>query len=241
MIRTYALGFAATALLSMCGAESCAPTVVDEPVAETSPPVTAPPATAAPTTTPPPTIPTPPAPVSVYWMGDSVSYWARLELADALGADATLNADPGRGLVRGGEITHENFTWVTGHRVLPIIRPGGWVVLQGSTNDWDYGLPATTDAMRSIVAALPDNVCLAYIPPLFNAAASWFKDRVERMRTYDEDWAPTLIDIVNDQPCHRIMWEWHDANVANPALTDDGVHPTASGRIALADIARTIL
>ncbi len=153
-------------------------------------------------------------------IGDSIFNMSRKELggfvdaSDGRGADnAGLNGNPlsGRQAIAS---------------LAPAVSENGWLVINLGTND--ARSRKTADAFRSFVrntvSRLKNDRCLAWVVP-YNPQ---FPERSAQIES-------ALRDEIVAQPCHALI-EWGPWVHANPALTVDGIHPTAEGKQVLAEM-----
>lgn len=108
-------------------------------------------------------------------------------------------------------------------------QPDGWVVIQDNgartTNpDWRR-------LMREIVAAVPDDRCLAGVLPVY-----WPVGASNGNTSYDAQLTKMIIMIEEfaQQPCHAYIG-WHVAVSRDPLLLRDAQHPSAAGVTWLAN------
>lgn len=180
--------------------------------------------------------PTPqPEPVTVAIVGDSILHIAR----DAFPV-GHVNAQVGRSSQlwdpENGPYDPANGQPGNGYTavadVIPLIEPGGWLVVELGTNDarsdgtnpWIPRIETDTfgQFVADTAAMLPDDRCLAWVIP-------WVPDQPDRSVQI----AAEIRDHIVDQPCHTVI-DWASTVQARPGLVPDGVHPDPIGSVVLA-------
>ena len=117
-------------------------------------------------------------------------------------------------------------------RSIPLIEPGGWLVVELGTND--ISQQVTTGLflaqMQVVTDLLPDDRCLVWVLP-------WRERRYDRALVYQS----LIGQGVREQPCWRLV-AWSAVNRQIPALFQaDGIHPTEAGGLVLAAMIRTAI
>lgn len=153
-------------------------------------------------------------------IGDSIFNMSRTELGGA------VDASDGRGAHNAG-LNGQPLSGDEAVDVLaPTVFPSGWLVVGLGTNDarTDLDAQAFESFVKSTVARLPDDRCLAWVIP-YNPGFP------EQSAAIDV----VIREQIRPKPCHTFV-EWGAAVRARPDLVSDGIHPNSAGRAVLADM-----